>query len=141
MALGVAWPVGVVMGRNHFFTDRALIVRAQDEVTLGVHSKAGDVELGDWIPCRLREPDGDADIQRGKYELNPTHLLHMDYKDLSGIRVRLKQADTIRIYQRIEDYWVEFGQPFRIVGSIQPKRRRTRLVSYIVPVYAPEIEY
>ena len=129
------------MGRNHFFTDRALIVRATTETSLGVHSKVEDVELGDWIPCRLREPSGDADVERGRYELNPSHILHLDYRDLTRTRVRLQQGDTFRIYQRIENYWVEFGKPFRIVGSIQPKRRRTRLVSYLIPVYAPEIEY
>ena len=129
------------MGRSHFFTDRALIVRSDTEVTLGVRSKAADFELGDWIPCRLREPDGDADVERGRYELAPSHILHLDFKDLTRTRVRVKQSDTFRIYQRIEDYWVDFGKPFRIVGSIQPKRRRAQLVSYLIPVYAPEIEY
>lgn len=129
------------MGRSHFFTDRALIVRSEVEETLGAKHKAQDVELGDWIPCRLREPDGDSDVQRAKYELNPTHDLHLAVEDISGRRVRVRQEDTFRIYQRIEGYWVEFKQPFRIVGAIVPKRRRTRLVSYIIPVYAPEIEY
>lgn len=129
------------MGRHHFFTDRALVVRADVEETLGMRHKVSDTELGDWIPCRLREPDGDADIQRGKYELQPTHEIHLDVADVSGKRIRVRQGDTFRVYQRIEDYWVEFGKPFRIVGSIQPKRRRTRLVSYVIPVYAPEIEY
>lgn len=129
------------MGRPHFFTDRALIVRAEVQETLGMRSKASDRELGDWIPCRLREPDGEADLVNARYELTPSHILHLDHKDISGQRVKLKQSDTLRVYQRIDGYWVEFKAPFRIVGSIQPKRRRTKLVSYTIPVQAPEIEY
>ena len=132
------------MGRAHFFTDRALIVRADKgdpAESFGGQFKDGDVELGDWIPCRLREPEGDVDVENSRYELNPSHILHMDYRDVSGVRVRLRQSDTLRVYQRIEDYWVEFPQPFRIVGPIQPKRRRTRLVAYTIPVLSPEVEY
>lgn len=129
------------MGRSHFFTDRALIVRADIEETLGMRSKVSDREIGEWIPCRLREPDGDADVQRGKYELTPSHILHLAVFDLAGQAVKLRQSDTLRIYKRVNDYWVESNTPFRIAGSIQPKIRRTRLVSYLVPVQGTEIEY
>lgn len=129
------------MARSHFFTDRAIVVRPQVEVSLGVRSTPVDTELGDWIPCRLREPDGDTDFLQGRHELQPSHVLHLDVKDIDGRRVQIKQSDTLRIYQRIDDYWVQFPQPFRIVGPIQPKRRRTRLVSYTVDLFAPEVEY
>lgn len=129
------------MGRAHFFTDRAIVVRPEVEKSYGVKSAPTDVELGDWIPCRLREPSGETDFETSRHELQPTHTLHFDVKDISGRRVHMKQSDTLRIYQRVDDYWVEFGQPFRILGTIQPKRRRTRLVSYTADLYAPEVEY
>lgn len=129
------------MGRAHFFTDRALVVRHENGVSFGAASERVEVEQGDWVPCRLREPSGDTDFENSRHELQPTHTLHFDVKDVAGRRVHLKQSDVLRIYQRIDDYWVEFGQPFRIIGAIQPKRRRTRLVSYTVDLYAPEVEY
>lgn len=129
------------MGRAHFFTDRAIIVRPQMEVSFGAASTPVDQEQGDWIPCRLREPAGDTEFFQARHELQPSHVLHFDVKDISGRRVHMKQSDTLRIYQRIDDYWVEFGEPFRIIGPIMPKRRRTRLVSYTADLYAPEVEY
>lgn len=129
------------MGRSHFFTDRALIVRSDVEETLGMRSKVADQEIGEWIPCRLREPDGDAEVQRSKYELNPSHIVHLAAFDVAGQAVKLKQSDTLRIYKRVNDYWVESDAPFRIVGAIQPKIRRTRLISYLVPVQGPVVEY
>ena len=129
------------MGRFHYYTDRALIVRAEIEDSFGIKTKARDIEIGDWIPCRLREPDGSADPLKARYELDPSHILHLNYQDNSGRRVRIKQSDTLRVYQRIEQYWVEFPTPFRIVGSVQPKRRRTRLVSYTIPVLGSEVEF
>jgi len=129
------------MARSHFFTDRALIIRQEVGETLGMKFKEQDVELGDWIPCRLREPSGDVDNEQGKYAIAPSHELHLNPYDLSGVRIKVRQSDTLRVYQRINDYWVEFETVFRIVGPIIPKRRRTRLVSYIIPLLAPEAEY
>lgn len=129
------------MGRAHFFTDRAIVVRGQSEDSLGVKTKVADVEMGDWIPCRLREPDGDTDFERVRHDLQPTHVLHFDIRDVAGQRVSVSQSDTFRIYQRVDDVWVQFPEPFRIIGTIEPKRRRTRLVAYTVMLYAPKVEY
>jgi len=129
------------MSRSHFLTDRALIVHQEVGKTRGVNFKSSDVEIGDWIPCRLREPSGDVGNNNANYSIAPSHEILLNAYDLNGYRIRLHHADTLRIYQRINDYWVAFETPFRIVGAIVPKRRRTRLVSYIVPVLSAEIVY
>lgn len=129
------------MARSNYMVDRALILRSEVGETFGMEYRADDAEIGDWIPCRLRVPTHDTEEDAARYSSIPSHELHLLAYDLSGVRIKLQQSDLFRVYQRINDYWVAYPAPFRIVGAIQPKRRRTRLISYIVPVIAPEKHY
>lgn len=129
------------MARSNYLVDRVLIVRQENGKHRGARFKADDGEIGDWIPCRLRKPEGDVERTSHTYQIQPDFDLHIAAYDLAGVRIKLRQSDTLRVYQRINNYWVEYDKPFIIVGAIQPKRRRTRLISYIVPVsrgVAPE---
>lgn len=119
--------------------DRARILRPDPDVNKQVVTRRGmkHQQWGDWIPARLRPVRGTESRQSSMVKLVHNYELILHHHDESGNEVCITESDRLEIIPRRNLELLDESdaiQEFKIVGSIQEVRKRTKVVSYIVPV-------
>lgn len=120
-----------------YLADRARILRIEiDENKRVVSSRnAKPLPTGDWIPARIRPVSGRENRAEGMTKLEYSHEIVLNHHDNSGNEVFVHEGDKLEIRacrnQVLEDE--ENTRVFKIAGAIRETRKRTRVVSYVIP--------
>jgi hypothetical protein len=125
-----------------YLADRARILRMEiDENKRVVSSRnVKPLPTGDWIPARIRPVSGREVRADGMTKLEYSHEIVLNHHDASGNEVFVHEGDKLELRACRNQVLEDDSVVFKIAGAIRETRRRTRVVSYVIPAIL-ESEY
>lgn len=123
--------------RFAYLADRARILRPQLDINKQVVSRRNmePQPVSDWINARIRPVRGTEVPQEGMIKLVHSHEVVLHHHDESGNQVMVFEGDELELKaarnQELPDLSIK---KFTVTGSVREIRKRTKVVSYIVPV-------
>ncbi len=117
------------MAREHFWKDRAQVMRVAKKIVRGEVQPETAVAVGAEIACLLTNISGREAPADARTYLPENALLQLSVKDTEGADVSVRQGDTLLV-----TYSGGSRGKFKIVGDIRPNRRGQQIVSYTLEV-------
>jgi hypothetical protein len=121
------------MGREHFYTDRAIPYRVTSRKQRGEVLETEE-QIYDEIACVLVHISGKEDRQSARTYLPERGIVHFLPQDTNANQVALRQGDTLVISFMTNGVLVDKPQRYKIVGDILQTRRNSEIVSYTAEV-------
>ena len=123
--------------RVAYLADRARVLRPDIEVNKQVVSRRNmqPQPVSDWIAARVKPVKGGEIREEGMVKLVHSHDIHLHHHDETGNEVMVFEGDELELKAARNQELGEVAiNRFKIVGVVREIRKRTKVVSYIVPV-------